>query len=127
MVVKYRTDPGTQSTDQALSKSAIKGTAMLLTVSFAFIILTGPIAIANAIYENNIQILVFVATSTLEYLNHGMNCLLYCISGSRFRNELKKTLGCRKKPMNQPSGNTRSTSVLNSTSLTNLRTTASPK
>ena len=34
---------GTESVNQALSKSAIKGTVMLLFVSFAFIILTGPI------------------------------------------------------------------------------------
>ena len=40
---------GTQSTNQALSKSATRGTAMLLTVSFTFIILTGPLAIANAV------------------------------------------------------------------------------
>ena len=36
---------GTGSVNQTLSKSAVKGSVMLLTVSFAFVILTGPIYI----------------------------------------------------------------------------------
>ena len=51
MMAKLKTRlGGTGSTNQALSKSATKGTAMLLTISFAFILLTGPIAIAHIIW-----------------------------------------------------------------------------
>ena len=38
---------GTRSVNQALSKSAVKGSVMLLTISFAFVILTSPICIGN--------------------------------------------------------------------------------
>ena len=86
----------TESTNQALSKSAMKGTAMLLTVSFGFIILMGPIGIANLLWVK-IPDLVFGIAVTLEYINHGINGFLYCISGTRFRTELMKTLGCFKK------------------------------
>ena len=40
---------GTESTNQALSKSANKGTTMLVTVSMAFLILTGPVAVTFAV------------------------------------------------------------------------------
>ena len=83
---------GSQSTSQALVKSATKGTAMLLTVSFMFIILTAPISLSLAISEK--VPIVHTVTSLLGYLNHGINGVLYCIVGSRFRNELKKVLCC---------------------------------
>ena len=44
-----RDQGGTQSTNQALSKSANRGTAMLITVSLAFLILTGPVAVSYII------------------------------------------------------------------------------
>ena len=53
MIAKWRNrQGGTESVNQALSKSAVKSTVMLLTVSFAFIILTSPIAIAFSIMDN---------------------------------------------------------------------------
>ena len=82
-----------QSRSQALVKSATKGTAMLLTVSFTFIILTAPISIVLAMGER-VNPIVHTVTSLLGYLNHGINGILYCIVGSRFRNELKKILCC---------------------------------
>ena len=82
-----------QSTSQALVKSATKGTAMLLTVSFMFIILTAPISISLAI-SAKVHPIVHTVTSLLGYLNHGINGVLYCIVGSRFRNELKKVFCC---------------------------------
>ena len=81
---------GTESTSQALSKSATRGTTMLLTVSFAFIILSGPIAIFQLFIGQEYPYWVFDITLTLQYMNHGINGILYCIAGSRFRNELKK-------------------------------------
>ena len=100
ITAKLRTrQGGTESTVQALSKSAMKGTAMLLTVSFVFIILMAPIGVANLIWVK-IPNLVLGVTVTLEYVNHGINGVLYCISGSRFRAELVKTFDCFKKNSN---------------------------
>ena len=46
---KIATKRGTESTNQVLSKSAMRGTAILIAVSLTFIILTGP----SSIYYNN--------------------------------------------------------------------------
>ena len=55
-----------------LSKSAVRGSVMLVTVSFAFIILTGPISIAYTIMDDP-PILVYGVTVILQYLNHSIN------------------------------------------------------
>ena len=101
MVAKWKSSQGgTESVHQALSKSATNGSAMLLTVSFAFIILTSPIVITYSITEDPPHLLYGV-TVILQYLNHSMNGVLYCISGSRFRQELKNLFNCcgRKRPL----------------------------
>ena len=81
---------GTESTNQALSKSANRGTAMLITVSLAFLILTGPASFVNLSIKqlDPILLIIFVL---LRYTNNSINAVLYCVSGSRFRNELMKT------------------------------------
>ena len=80
---------GTGSVNQALSKSAIKGTVMLLFVSFEFIILTGPVTITYSYIIDVPPLIVYSITVLLEYLNHSINGVLYCMSGSKFRQELK--------------------------------------
>ena len=85
---------GTGSVNQALSKSAIKGTVMLIFVSFAFLILTGPIAITYSYITDDPPVIVYGVTVLLQYLNHSTNGVLYCISGSRFRQELKNLFSC---------------------------------
>ena len=111
-------DRNTESTNQALSKSATRGTAMLLTVSFTFIILTGPIVVVNSIWpDGSIPDIAFKITITLEYLNHGINGILYCCSGSRFRNELKNLLRLGK---NDSQANSKSRSSTGMNSVTNL-------
>ena len=96
--VKWRNRQGnTDSTSQAVSKSATRGTAMLLIISFTFIILTSPILVANAVWPNSIPILIFKSLMAVQYLNHGINGILYCIVGSRFRDELKNLFICSKK------------------------------
>ena len=77
---------GTGSVNQAMSKSAVKGSVMLLSVSFAFVILTGPICIRTIMKDP--PILLYGVTVILHYLNHSINGVLYCITGSRFRQEL---------------------------------------
>ena len=97
--VKWRKRQGnTNSTSQALSKSATRGTAMLLIISFTFIILTSPILVANAVWPNStMPYLVFKILMTIQNLNHGINGILYCTVGSRFRNELKNLFSYGKK------------------------------
>ena len=87
---------GTESTNQALVKSATRGTAILITVSLTFIILTGPGSIYYSIttYQHP---LIDIVLRWLVDLNHGINGLLYCVVGSRFRKELTDFLCCRKK------------------------------
>ena len=87
MMAKFKDD----ITSTALSKSATRGTAMLLTISFAFILLSGPIGILNVLQTSAPQFVFWIAL-TFEYVNHAINSLLYCISGSRFRKELKNTV-----------------------------------
>ena len=84
---------GTESVNQALSKSAIKGTVMLLTVSFAFIILTAPISIAFSIMDDP-PVMVYGVTIMLLYLNHSINGVSYSISRSRLRHEPKNLFLC---------------------------------
>ena len=107
---------GTQSVNQALSKSAVKSTAMLLTVSFAFAILTGPIAIGKTLMGDHPHVMVYGVTIILQYLNHSTDGLLYCISQSRFRHELMDLFHCcRNKSVTRNVTNTNS-SYINSTS-----------
>ena len=89
----------TESTNQALTKVATRGTAMVVTVSVTFLILTVPTAVYMALphviqLPNNPFYHVFM--NVTQYLNHSINGVLYCIVGSTFRNELLMIL-CRKK------------------------------
>ena len=105
LTTKYQNrNADSQSTSQALVKSATKGTAMLLTVSFTFIILTAPISIGLAT-SVRVHPLLHTVTPLLGSLNHGINGVLYCIGGSRFRNEMTKLLCCiAEKPQSTISG-----------------------
>ena len=88
---------GTESTNQALSKSAMRGTAILITVSLTFIILTGPYSIFYTLVENSFDPVVYVTVHMPTTLNHGINSVMYCIVGSKFRRELMELICCRKK------------------------------
>ena len=88
----------TESTNQALAKSATRGTAMVVTVSVTFLLLIAPVGVDNAL--SSIIVLemnpLFEAFSNVtQYLNHSINGILYCIVGSRFRSDIFKLL-CRK-------------------------------
>ena len=95
MMAKCRQNNSTESTKQSLSKSATRGTAMVVTVSVTFLILTAPAALReallNVIYLSRYPIYDVFMYLTL-YLNHSINSVLYCIVGSRFRNELFKLI-----------------------------------
>ncbi|XP_076458317.1 putative G-protein coupled receptor B0563.6 [Babylonia areolata] len=78
-------------------------TVMLLLVSFTFLMLTSPVVIV-LLYEKYFwspasdaerarSFLTHAFVDNIMYSNHGVNFLLYTISGRRFRQELKKLLG----------------------------------
>ena len=88
----------TESTNQALAKSATRGTAMVVTVSVTFLVLTAPTAVHNALRRwyllgSHPEYRAFM--NLTQYLNHSINGMLYCIVGSRFREEIFKAI-CRK-------------------------------
>ena len=106
----------TESTSQALGKSATRGTAMVVTVSVTFLLLTSPTALNEALlYVNNLSRhpVYRLFMNLTQYLNHSINCVLCCIVGSRFRKEFLKMI-CKKE---------RSEGIatsINDTSLTNF-------
>ena len=99
MKAKCRTNQhiSTESTNRALAKSATRGTAMVVTVSVAFILLTAPTTVNATLNFQLARINPFyqVFMNSAQYLNHTINGVLYCIVGSRFRKELLKIF-CRK-------------------------------
>ena len=104
---------GTESTNQALGNAAMRGTAILITVTITFLILTVPTNIILSIDFSTIPLLEPILYC-LVLLNHSINGLLYCIVGTRFRKELIATLCCnRKKLLDTERGNSNATSVTN--------------
>ena len=110
----------TESTNQALVKSATRGTAKVVTVSVTFLLLTAPAGVSD-ILRSKIHLWRIpeyrIFMNLTKYLNHSINGMLYCVVGSRFRWELIK-LFCRKEmPRNASSSYSIST---HSTTLSNL-------
>ena len=62
---------GTESTSQALSKNATRGTAMLITVSITFIILTGRTA-ASLVVKGRAHPIERIVINLMQYLNHSI-------------------------------------------------------
>ena len=84
---------GTESTNQALNNVAMRGTAIWITVTVTFIILTAPAQITFAItlkFHPLLEPFLYFAVA----LNHSINGFLYMIVGSKFRKELSATLRC---------------------------------
>ena len=90
-----RDQGGTESTNQALSKSANRGTAILITVSVTFLILTTPVSYVLLTINMKMDPVLNMVFVLMRYTNNSINAVLYCISGSRFRNELMKTFPFR--------------------------------
>ena len=87
----------TESTTQSLNKYAARGTAMVVTVSLTFIVLTAPVAMDQASKKRLSRDQIYHAFQIiLRYLNHSINGVLYCIVGSKFRKELLKLLCCKR-------------------------------
>ena len=95
MKAKCKSNQSTESTSQALVKSATRGTVMAFTVSVTFLVLTAPSAVYMAL-PHVIELPIYhVCMNITQYLNHSINGVLYCIVGSRFWTELLKIL-CKK-------------------------------
>ena len=90
MVIKYK---GMSRANESVSKSSTRGSVMVVTVSLAFIILTCPRAVDSAL-ELGISTYPFggVLVASMQYLNHSINGILYCIFGRKFRYELLKII-----------------------------------
>lgn len=86
--------------------NTISMTRMLLTVTFYFLTVTTPVFIFTIIQEwlftssritaekyGRMEVVDAVLTIML-YLNHSINFLLYCVTGKRFKRELKRILMC---------------------------------
>ena len=79
----------------------------LFLVTLALLILTLPQYVRYTVYEflpfrDNPDsfadyVLAFHITQKLYYTNSAINFFLYCLSGSRFRRDLKDTLACCKR------------------------------
>lgn len=70
-------------------------TLMLLAVSFVWLVLTGPFTL-YALFVESTRLRYDMLTKTvcflLMYANHASNFYLYCVTGQRFRNELKNMI-----------------------------------
>ena len=98
---KCNKNNSSESTNPALAKSATRGTSMVVTVSVTFLLLTSPSALSipqtNGDRLSNIPLYRAFMNLT-QYLNHSINCLLYIIFGSKFRNEFLKIFSCKERP-----------------------------
>ncbi|KAK2191341.1 hypothetical protein NP493_53g00000 [Ridgeia piscesae] len=84
-------------------------TVMLLTISFAFLLTTLPMNVANIaatfcnVFKNDLQRvakfrLARTITELLMYVNHSMNFFLYCATGQKFRHQLVWMVCYAKRP-----------------------------
>jgi len=82
---------------------------MLLTISFAFLLTTLPMNVANIaatfcnVFKNDLQRvakfrLARTITELLMYVNHSMNFFLYCATGQKFRHQLVWMVCYAKRP-----------------------------
>jgi len=100
-----------KSTSQNRNSINQRMTAMLLSVTFTFVILTAPKAVLFCIrkevfmflkYQNAppdfkevaLYALITRIADLCIYTNHAINFLLYCVSGQRFRKEMKLMFSC---------------------------------
>ena len=85
----------TESTSQNLNKYATKGTAMVVTVSITFIILTAPVPIDQIMGKTlTAYPLYYVFMISMQYLNYSINGVLYCTVGIKYREEMMKIFQC---------------------------------
>ena len=88
----------TESTSQALNKYASRRTAMVVTVSITFITLTAPVSIDQVTGRKfTPNPLYYAFMTSMQYLNHSINGVIYCIVGTKFREKLFNIFKCHRK------------------------------
>ena len=112
---RTREDQGMNKRCTTMKSAENQLTIMLLLVTMLFLILLFPAHI-RFIYSTfvgrdtpskyAISLLMFEITHKLYNTNNGINFFLYCISGERFRNDLRKIMFCRGKSSNLSSSKT---------------------
>ena len=94
---------GIGTREKAMRNAESQLTIMLLLVTTLFFILLIPVYIRfvfttffqpDTPYKFSIAMLLFQITHKLFHTNNGINFFLYCISGQKFRNDLKEILNC---------------------------------
>ena len=94
-----------KKTEGGSSRTRMKTmTAMLLSITFSFLILTTPMSIyisgyylwwSKEIYKPCNHLIIFwPIANLLFYLNNAVNFLCYCVSGPSFRREIMRMCGC---------------------------------
>ena len=92
----------TSSVDHRVTSNRVsresRVTTMLLVVSFTWLALTGPFTLwtfiatpASSQHDSAKKFLAKTACFLLMYINHGINFYLYCLTGNKFRQELRET------------------------------------
>ena len=118
---------GTESTNQALSNAAMRGTAILVTVTMTFLILTAPANIITTVSRtSNLHPLLTPFLYISVALNHSINGLLYTIVGTKFRKELILTLRCVGR-QNWADVGGKSSQMTNMTNISKISETTSPE
>lgn len=98
------TPEATSSTDRSRENQL---TIMLLLVSFTYLVIILPISVRvlfYAFYEYTasterygVYVLLYSSLNLLLFLNNAINFYLYCLSGTRFRSDLRRLVGCKSK------------------------------
>ena len=97
MHIKFK---GISHTNQSVNKSSTRGSVMVVDSALNFNFSTHPFG--------------SLCIVSMQYLNHSINGILYCIFGQKFRNELWKVMmSCKKKEIQSYSTN--KTSVVTET------------
>ncbi|CAD5123325.1 unnamed protein product [Dimorphilus gyrociliatus] len=107
--IKYVGDKALQKHMKGDYQNFLSITIMLMTVSLAFILLTGPLLIYQTEYVKFSRLdwpnFTFHSLQTIYYLNYVIDFYLYCIAGSNFRMALMQLLFKRKsKPCKKSMG-----------------------
>ena len=84
-------------TGKYLGKKAKQGTMMLLSIICFFMISTIPVTLYSSLDLFKESRSFFVVSLVLSYSNHSVNALLYMLSGSKYREGVKKMLRSRNK------------------------------
>ena len=103
-IERYRGSGSSLRTNQhsSFKETQTRLTYMLLTVSIAWLVLTGPRSMFSLIWETMspdpytkaVQSLIKTICFMLYYVNHGINFFLYYLTGKKFRKELLEIFNC---------------------------------